>query len=80
MKLQYNRQNRGHYTMSQYAPWWSVRSAKSPQSSLSRPQNSSNQILLYQVMSTRSGSTLVVRVPINFYKYFFKSHILVSYI
>jgi hypothetical protein len=41
---------------------------------LSSPQKGSNQHLLYQVMSTRSGSTLVVRVPINFYKYICKSH------
>ncbi len=47
---------------------------------LSRPQKSSNQILLFQVMSTNSGSTLVVCVPINFYKYFCKLHIPVNYI
>jgi hypothetical protein len=29
----------------------------------------SNQNLLYQEMSTRSGSSLVLRVPINFYSY-----------
>ena len=33
---------------------------------LSRTQKSSNQNLLYQEMSTRSGSNLVLRVPINF--------------
>ncbi len=34
---------------------------------LSRNQKSSNQNLFYQVMSTRSGSTLVLCIPINFY-------------
>jgi hypothetical protein len=45
---------------------------------LSRTKKSSNKNLLYQVISTRSGSTLVVRIPINFYKYFCKSHMLVN--
>ncbi len=36
---------------------------------LSRTQKSSNQNLLYQEMSTRSGSNLVLRVLINFYSY-----------
>jgi hypothetical protein len=36
---------------------------------LSRTQKSSSQNLLYQEMSTRSGSNLVLRVPINFYSY-----------
>ncbi len=34
---------------------------------LSRTQKSSNQNLLYQEMSTRSRSNLVLPVPINFY-------------
>jgi hypothetical protein len=36
---------------------------------LSRTKKKSNQNLLYQEMSTRSGSNLVLRVPINFYSY-----------
>jgi hypothetical protein len=36
---------------------------------LSRTKKSSNQNLLYQEMSTRSGSNLVLRVTINFYSY-----------
>jgi hypothetical protein len=36
---------------------------------LSRTQKSSNQNLLYWEMSSRSGSNLVLRVPINFYGY-----------
>ncbi len=36
---------------------------------LSRTQKSYNQNLLYQEMSTRSGSNLVLCVPINFYSY-----------
>ncbi len=36
---------------------------------LSRTQKSSNQNLLYQEMTTRSGSILVLPVPINFYSY-----------
>ncbi len=36
---------------------------------LSRTQKSSNQSLLYQEMSTRSGSNIVLREPINFYCY-----------
>jgi hypothetical protein len=38
-------------------------------SSLSRTQKSSKQNLLYQEMSTRTGSNLVSRIPINFYSY-----------
>ncbi len=41
--------------------WW--------MSHLSRTQKSYNQNLLYQEMSTRSGSNLVLRIPINFYSY-----------
>jgi hypothetical protein len=36
---------------------------------LSRTQKNSNQNLLYQEMSTRSGSDLVLRLAINFYSY-----------
>ena len=36
---------------------------------LSRTQKSSNQNLLYQEMSTRSGSNLILCIPINFYSY-----------
>ncbi len=36
---------------------------------LSRTQKSSNQNLFYREMSTRSGSNLVLRIPINFYSY-----------
>jgi hypothetical protein len=36
---------------------------------LSRTKKSSNRNLLYREMSTRSGSNLVLRVPINFYSY-----------
>ncbi len=32
-------------------------------------KKSSNRNVLYQEMSTRSGSSLVLRVPINFYSY-----------
>ncbi len=38
-------------------------------SHLSRTQKSSNQNLLYREMSNRSGSNLVLHVPINFYSY-----------
>ncbi len=36
---------------------------------LSRTKKSYNRNLLYQEMSTRSGSNLVLRVLINFYSY-----------
>ncbi len=36
---------------------------------LSRTQKNSNQNLLYQEMSTRSESNLVLPMPINFYSY-----------
>ncbi len=39
------------------------------QSYLSRTQKVYNQNLLCQEMSTRSGSNLVLRIPINFYSY-----------
>jgi hypothetical protein len=38
-------------------------------SCLSRTQKSYNQNLLYQEMSTRSGSNLVFCIPIDFYSY-----------
>ncbi len=36
---------------------------------LSRTQKSSTQNLMYQETSTRSGSSLVLCIPINFYSY-----------
>ncbi len=44
-----------------------VHSNASNLSNLSRTQKSSNQNLLYRGMSTRSGSNLVLCVPIKFY-------------
>jgi hypothetical protein len=51
--------------------WWAAWGRRQqPRSAaaaiLSKTQKKSNQNLLYQEMSTRSGSKLVLRIPINF--------------
>jgi hypothetical protein len=52
-----------------YALGWVSEGTEYPQLALSRTQKSYNQNLLYREMSTGSGSNLVLRVPINFYRY-----------